>query len=331
MTQPPTEDRPGEFDIIREIFAPLSESQPGAFNLTDDAAILKAPPGTELVMTKDAMVSGVHFLASDDPGHIARKLLRVNLSDLAAMGATPMGYLLAAFWEQGTSIDWIRGFAEGLKQDQQAFSIGLLGGDTVTTSGPQSFSLTAIGNIPDQKVLRRKGARPGDLLVVSGNIGDGALGLKALRGELEFLDPEDLSFLADRYHLPQPRLTLGRALHDIASSCLDISDGLMADTGHICETSSLAAVLEVENVPLSMAAKNVLAHDKAYLTSILTGGDDYELAFTLPARFESRLPDLSTQAQTKLTPIGRMEEGTGVRAINNGVEMAVSTPGWRHF
>lgn len=331
MTQPPTQDSPGEFDIIRDIFAPLSEGQAGAFNLTDDAATLSAPPGTELVMTKDAMVSGVHFLAGDDPAQIARKLLRVNLSDLAAMGATPMGYLLATFWSHGTDPDWIRSFAEGLKQDQREFSIGLLGGDTVSTPGPLSLSLTAIGNVPNHKALRRNGAQPGDLLVVSGSIGDGALGLKALRGELEFLTPDDLSFLGDRYHLPQPRLALGAALRDLASSCIDISDGLVADIAHICDASSMAAVFDVENVPLSVAAAKVVVKDAEFLTAILTGGDDYELAFTIPEKFESRLPDLSKQTQTDLTCIGRMEAGSGVRARKGGAEMVLPTAGWRHF
>jgi thiamine-monophosphate kinase len=331
MTQPPTQDNPGEFDIIRDIFAPLSESQAGAYNLTDDAATLSAPPGTELVMTKDAMVSGVHFLASDEAGHIARKLLRVNLSDLAAMGATPMGYLLAAFWSHGTDPDWIRSFAEGLKRDQREFSIGLLGGDTVSTPGPLSLSLTAIGNVPIQQALRRNGAQPGDLLVVSGSIGDGALGLKALRGELEFLNPDDLSFLVDRYHLPQPRLALGTAIRDLASSCIDISDGLVADIAHICDASSMAAVFDVEKVPLSAAADKVVAKDAEFLTTILTGGDDYELAFTIPAAFESRLSDLSKQTQTELAYIGKIEAGSGVRVLKNGTAMALPTAGWRHF
>lgn len=331
MTRSPTEKRPGEFDIIQDIFSPLAQRQPGAFNLTDDAAILRPPTGTELVMTKDAMVSGVHFLASDDPGHIARKLLRVNLSDLAAMGAEPLGYLLATFWEQGMETDWIRAFAEGLEQDQQEFSIDLLGGDTVTTAGPLSFSLTAVGTTPIQKALRRNGAQPGDLLIVSGSIGDGALGLKALRGELDYLEPQDLSFLADCYHLPQPRLALGMALRDIASSCLDISDGLVADIAHIGDASEVAAVIDVEKLPLSIAAAKVMTHNAGHLASILTGGDDYELAFTMPAAAENRLSELSIQTKTGLTCIGRIEAGSGVHVLKNGEELALSATGWLHF
>jgi thiamine-monophosphate kinase len=331
MTRSPTEDTPGEFDIIREIFAPLSANEMGAFNLTDDAAILSPPPGTDLVMTKDAMVSGVHFFAEDEPGNIARKLLRVNLSDLAAMGATPMGYLLATFWEQGTDPNWIRDFAKGLEQDQQEYNVGLLGGDTVTTPGPLSLSLTAIGNVPIDKTLRRNGARAGDLIVVSGSIGDSALGLKVLRGELDFLSVADKTFLVDRYHLPQPRLTLGTALRGVASSCIDISDGLIADISHVSKASSALAIIEADMLPLSDAATAALTEDEELLTILLTGGDDYELAFTIPPKFQSRLSKLSEETQTRLTCIGRIEDGSGTNVLNKGTPLSLSASGWRHF
>ncbi|MEH6528116.1 MAG: AIR synthase-related protein, partial [Sneathiella sp.] len=193
------------------------------------------------------------------------------------------------------------------------------------------LSLTAIGSIPDGKTLRRNGAQAGDLLVVSGTIGDGALGLKVLRGELDFLDPKDLSFLADRYHLPQPRMALGTELRDLASSCIDISDGLMADIGHISDASSVAVSFDVDKVPFSRAATVALQNNTELLTILLTGGDDYELAFTIPPDYEDQLPELSSQTQTELTCIGRVEPGSGVRAFRNGTEMATSVTGWRHF
>ena len=330
-------DRPsdivlGEFELIAQILAPLAASMPGAFGLTDDAAVLGLDAGMELVLTKDAMVAGVHFREDDAPEDVARKLLRVNLSDLAAMGAAPVGYLLATFWPENLPSQWIRDFASGLKKDQAEFGIGLLGGDTVRTPGPLSLSLTAIGKAPSGKALRRQGARAGDLIVVSGSVGDGALGLLALEGRLAGLNDELRQHLADRYHLPSPRLALGAALIGEASACIDISDGLVADIGHICEVSKVAAVIEIDKVPLSGAASAALAADPSLVLSVLTGGDDYELAFTLPPERESRLGTLAKQTGTALTVIGRIEEGDGVRVVKpDGSLLPVSQAGWRHF
>jgi thiamine-monophosphate kinase len=331
MTRSPTEDTPGEFDIIRDVFAPLSANEIGAFNLTDDAATLSPPPGTEIVMTKDAMVSGVHFFTDDEPRKIAQKLLRVNLSDLAAMGATPMGYLLATFWEQGTDPDWIRDFAKGLEQDQEEFAIGLLGGDTVTTPGPLSLSLTAIGNVPLGQVLRRKGADVGDLIMVSGTVGDAALGLRIRNGELDFLASSDQQFLLDRYLLPQPRVALGTALRGVASSCIDISDGVVADISHLSESSSVQMVIDADQLPLSAAAKAAAKGKSDSLITLLTGGDDYELAFTIPPEKQDRLTVLAKQAGTDVKVIGRVAEGAGIRVLKNGQPVSVKAGGWRHF
>lgn len=325
-------DRRGEFELISDCFAPLAAAMPGADNLRNDAATFKCTPGHELVLTKDAMVAGVHFLEGDAPGDIARKLLRVNLSDLAAMGARPVGYLLATFWPADVTPGWIRAFADGLGKDQAEFSIGLLGGDTVRTSGPLSLSLTAIGEVREGRALFRHGAAAGDAVYVSGTIGDAALGLKVLRGELPDLAEEARDYLARRYHLPEPRLALGEALCGMASACADVSDGLLADIGHIADCSGLGAKIAVEALPLSAAARAALDADPTLIDLVLAGGDDYELVFTMPPAAEAGLRDLAVAAKIPLTRIGEMIEGAGVTAVlPDGTPHRIAGTGWRHF
>ncbi|MDF2781719.1 MAG: thiL, partial [Geminicoccaceae bacterium] len=265
----------GEFAFIAERLRPLAAGSPGALDLADDAALLDPPAGSELVLTKDAMVAGVHFLPDDPPGDIARKLLRVNLSDLAAMGAAPLGYLLALIRPKATAEDWLAEFCRGLAEDQATFGIGLLGGDTVSTPGPLALSLTALGHVPRGAALRRGGAKPGDDIWASGTLGDAALGLKVLQGELEAA-PAVGAQLVERYRLPQPRLALGQTLRGLASAALDVSDGLLADLGHILETSAVGAEIHAAALPLSPAARALPGVREA----ALAGGDDYELLFT---------------------------------------------------
>ncbi|MAZ01581.1 MAG: thiamine-phosphate kinase [Sneathiella sp.] len=332
MTEAETGNGNGEFALIDRLLKPLAAGTPAALDLTDDAAVLVLTPGQDLVLAKDAMVEGVHFLENDPAEAVARKLLRVNLSDLAAMGATPVGYLLATFWPEKLPRDWIEGFASGLQMDQEEFGIGLLGGDTVRTPGPLSLSLTAIGEVAAGKALRRNGAGEGDLIVVSGTLGDGALGLLALKGDLDTLEEEVRQALVRRYHLPQPRLGLGRLLTGKATACIDISDGPLADIGHIAEESSLGAVIEWKRVPLSDAARAAVAKDSHLRDVILTGGDDYELAFTLPPALEEELDQLARDSGITLTVIGRMTAGEGVRVVDeDGSDMPLKTRGWQHF
>ncbi|MDF2366472.1 thiamine-phosphate kinase [Sneathiella sp.] len=322
----------GEFALIDRILKPLAADTPAALGLTDDAAVLTPSKGKDLVLTKDAMVAGVHFFDSDLPGDIARKLLRVNLSDLAAMGAAPVGYFLATFWPEDLPRSWIEDFADGLALDQVEFAIGLMGGDTVRTPGPLSLSLTAIGEVATDKALRRNGAEEGDLIVVSGTIGDGALGLLAAREELSDLDTTDEEYLIDRYQLPEPRLALGQALVGRATSCIDISDGLIADIGHLTEESGLGAVIDWEKVPLSDAAEAALQSGKNLIEAILTGGDDYELAFTLPSARRDDLVKLAKEGGVKLTIVGEMVAGEGVRVKReDGSDMPLTARGWQHF
>lgn len=258
---------PAEFALIARHFRPLAGE--GALGLLDDAALLTPPPGRELVLAADAMVAGVHFLPDDPPETIGRKLLRVNLSDLAAMGADPLGYLLTIALPHGTPDSWLAAFTQGLALDQAEYGLSVLGGDTVSTPGPLCLSLTILGTVPPGQALRRAGARPGDELWVTGTIGDGHLGLAAARGTR----PDPDGYLAGRYRLPQPRLAIGRALRGVATACMDVSDGLVQDLGHLCRASGCGAVIQSGLVPRSAAAQG------ADIAALITGGDDYELLF----------------------------------------------------
>lgn len=319
----------GEFGLIADLLAPLAAE--GAFGLTDDAALLpELPAGQGWVMTKDAMVAGVHFLPDDPPDLIARKLLRVNLSDLAAMGAVPCGYLLACAWTPETTHGWIEGFVAGLAADQAEFVIGLYGGDTVSTPGPLTLSLTAFGTAPRQSLLRRNGAQAGDDVMVSGTLGDAALGLRVLQGTLDAA-PEHAAALAQRYRLPQPRTTLGPALVGLASAAQDVSDGLLADLGHIAHHSDVGMEVHLELLPLSVAARESLVERPDLAQLPLNGGDDYELVFTAPPAARERITETAAATGTPVTRIGRVVEGSGVSPFAAGRPLPVKGQGWQHF
>jgi thiamine-monophosphate kinase len=335
--QVPGKPKPGEFELIRRFFAPLARAQPGALGLIDDAALLEPTAGCELVITTDCVVAGVHFPEDEAAGLIARRLLRVNLSDLAAMGARPVGYLLDAAFPDSIDEDWLAVFASGLAADQKSYGISLLGGDTVATPGPLTLSVTALGEVRSGGALRRDAAKSGDRVFVSGTIGDGVLGLRVVKGGLAGLSAPHRDFLADRFHLPQPRVALGMALVGDerpvpAHAALDVSDGLVADLGHICNASGVAAVIEAVAVPLSDAARAALSDDPALLTTILTGGDDYELVFTAPSEAAATLAELSRSLDLPITEIGRIEGGAGVRVIDaDGRDLALPDGGYHHF
>jgi thiamine-monophosphate kinase len=316
---------PAEFGLIARHFAPLAGE--GALGLGDDAALLDPPPGRTLVLAADAMVSGVHFLPDDPPASIARKLLRVNLSDLAAMGAVPLAYLVTTAFPRGVAQDWIAGFASGLAADQAEFGVALLGGDTVATDGPASFSLTILGHVAPGTALRRLGACAGDDAWVSGSIGDGALGLLALTGRL----PPDAA-LADRYRLPRPRLALGQGLVGLARAAMDVSDGLLQDFGHLARAAGCAVELRAEAVPLSAPAGAALAADPALLARILAGGDDYELAFAADPADAEQVLAAGRAAGVPVTRIGRFLAGEGVRVLDaSGRTLELPGSGWSHF
>jgi thiamine-monophosphate kinase len=320
----------GEFGRIRQFFAPLAGL--GALDLTDDAALLDCPPGYHLVLTVDQAVEGVHFLPDDPPAFVAKKLLRRNLSDLAAMGATPRHYLLTSALPKSHDDEWVRRFAEGLTEDQHRFGVALLGGDSTSTSGPVVLTLTAIGQVAKDREIRRNGAKPGDRVWVSGTIGDAFLGLKVLRGGYEELAPEHRAALVARFQLPDPRTELGPRLAGIAHAMIDVSDGLLADLGHVCETSGVAAAVELAKLPLSAAARMVIDAEPAHHPLLAAGGDDYELLFTAPPEADEEVAALSDSLALPITKIGAIEVGEGLRLLDaDGVPIATASAGWRHF
>jgi thiamine-monophosphate kinase len=316
----------GEFEFIARRLRPLATAR-GALGLTDDAALLDPSPDRQLVLTKDAMVAGVHFLPDDPPEQIAQKLLRVNLSDLAAMGAAPLGYLLALARSGDIADGWLAAFCAGLAADNAAFGISLFGGDTVATSGPLTLSLTAIGEVPKGAALLRRGAKPGDDVWVSGTLGDGASGLKVLQGELAVAE-DARGNLIERYRLPRPRLALGQALRGIASAAIDISDGLVADLGHILELSEVGAELRADALPLSAAARDL----PGVRDAALSGGDDYELLFTAPPERRADIEELARRLGLPLTRIGAIHADPGLHVLDEkGQELLVRKSGWQHF
>jgi len=311
---------PDEFSRIADYFAPLAGAE--GLGLLDDAAVFTPPAGRELVLTVDQMLEGVHFLTGDPPDLIARKLLRRNLSDLAAMAATPFGYLLTTALPPGTGEDWLAAFSEGLKRDQQEFGIRLFGGDSSSAMHQISLTATLIGHVAPGAALRRNGAKAGDEIWVTGTIGDAALGLMARRGAL--LDAT--GFLTNRSMLPSPRV--GLALSGIVNAAIDVSDGLLQDIGHICRASGVAALIDEALIPVSPEAA---AFGRGMLEARLTDGDDYELVLAVPKAHE---PTLRTACgDVPVTRIGTFVEGEARVTVRDdaGQPLTFSKQGWRHF
>ena len=330
----PRKWRAGEFELIERYFAPLAAKAQGTFGLHNDAAVLPVSAGERLIATVDTMIQGRHFLDCP-PDLVARKLLRVNLSDLAAMGAEAFGYLLASAWPLDIEEEWIARFSEGLAADQDIFGVALYGGDTTGTPGPMTLSLTAFGRVAaGERVLDRGSVQAGDDFYVTGTIGDAWLGLQALRGALDALDAPSRDALVGRYRLPEPRMAAGRALltEGIARSALDVSDGLAADLGHLLDASGVGAEIDLEAVPVSAAARAALAVLDAPPQALLGGGDDYELLFAAAPDKRSAVAALSQRLGLPVARIGqaRREEGLIVRR-GDGAEVPLEKPGWTHF
>jgi thiamine-monophosphate kinase len=324
-------NRPGEFALIAELFVPLATA-PGAFCLSDDAAIVMPPPGHDLVVTADTLVEGVHFFASDPPDLIAQKALRVNLSDLAAKGCVPAGYLLALSLPSQIEMPWLRAFASGLATTQRDFGISLLGGDTTATPGPLSITVTAFGQVPAGAMLRRSGAHAGDVVLVSGTIGDAGGGLACLRGEGVGLSDVDREFLVHRFRRPEPRLALGQALIGLASASIDISDGLLADLRHLADTSSARIEIDAARVPLSPALAALWPDETDRIIRAATAGDDYELAFAVPPENCAAVVRSAGRSGIPIAQIGVVKRGKGVTLRDStGRPIPVSRPGYVHF
>ena len=321
--------RRGEFELIAALFRLLSKGAPGAFGLTDDAALIDVSPGHQLVTTVDTLIAGVHFRSDDPPELIARKALRVNLSDLAAKGAKPTGFLHALALNTETGDAFLERYAAGLAADVDEFAVPLLGGDTTSGPGPLAITITAFGEVKTGTMLLRSGAQPGDVLCVTGTIGDGALGLACLNGTLTL--PTDVTnSLIERYRVPRPRLAAGAALAGLATACLDISDGLVADVGHIAETSHVGAEIDRDRIPLSPGARAALKKNPELWELVLGGGDDYELAFAVPAVRAADLPALAKQLGLSLTPIGSFDAGGTVNVTVKGKPVQIARSGYRH-
>ena len=330
MTRRPI--RTGEFETIGKYFAPLSQGFAGAHDLTDDTASLLIGDGNEAVITLDTMVSGVHFFPADPPDLIARKLLRVNLSDLASAGATPRTYFLSLSLPSSIIDSWISAFAGGLAADQVTFGIVLGGGDTTSTPGPLTLSLTAIGEAPRGQAISRAGARPGQDVYVSGTIGDAALALALIQSSSVEQALRDAPALVARYRLPEPRVSLGTSLRGLATAAIDVSDGLVADLGHICRTSAVGAEVEASIVPLSPEAQNLLSKRSDLSERVFAGGDDYELLFTARPEDAENLSAISEKLHVPLTRIGRTIEGDSpVLVSESGKKINLAGAGWRHF
>lgn len=328
--------RPGEFELIKRYFAPLAKD-PGSLGLSDDAAVFSPRQGYDLVLTKDLLAADVHFFADDAPEAIAAKSLRVNLSDLAAKGARPRGYLLGLALPSNWNAGWLERFCGGLAADQAAYGIDLFGGDTIGSGNGLLVSITAIGEVPSGRAVRRSGARPGDRVFVSGTIGDAAAGLKA-RLDKKFgpdkgVGPAEMSHILDRYLLPRPRTDLADAIASHASAAMDVSDGLFADAAHMASASGVDIVIDIDKVPLSAALAQLKENAPTDLPDYLNGGDDFEILACVPDETAEVFETAARAAGCPVIRIGSVEAGQGnVRVERSGQPCITdSARGFRHF
>ena len=330
MTKPTTPPL-GEFERIARFFAPLAG--PGALNLRDDVALIDGPAGEQYVLTTDTIIEGVDYFPDDRPFQVAQKLLRVNLSDLAAKGATPFGYLLTTALPTSHGDAWLAEFAQGLAADQKEFGMVLLGGDSSFTPGPPTLSATLIGRIASGKAILRSGAKEGDILYVSGTLGDAALGLAVRKAALGApLSAEHRDYLVDRYRLPRPRVVLGQKLVGIASAMIDISDGFLADLGHLCAASKLSTRIPADKLPLSPAARAAIASNPNFNSAVIAGGDDYELLFSAAPQRARDVGAAMREAGITVVALGSMAQGEGAVLLGpDGQPVTVEKAGYAHF
>ncbi len=321
---------PDEFEIIEDLFAPLAG--PEGLGLKDDAAVMQPRAGYDLVITKDAIAAGRHYLPGDPPDTIAKKLLRVNLSDLATKGAKPLGYLLSCAWSETTDLEWMRAFAAGLAEDQRLYDVRLWGGDTIKVAGPSVFSLTAIGEVPQGQMITRTGAQAGDDLWVTGTVGDAALGLKVAQGKYEASAERERDYLISRYQVPEPPVAFGRELHGIATTAVDVSDGLLGDLAHVCQQSGVGAVIERQRIPLSAAMEQHLVSDTAGWQLVFGGGDDYQILFAAPSDCRQQIMDLAAAQNVQVFRIGSVTQEKRMAVLDEvGQPIDAAPAGFTHF
>lgn len=329
-------ERPHEFALIKRFFAPLA-TDPGSLDLVDDAAVFTTRPGFDLVLTKDVLAAGVHFFADDPPDAIAQKALRVNLSDLAAKGANPKGYLLGLALPENWTVDWLEGFCAGLASDQSQFGVVLLGGDTIRSGNGLQVSITAIGEVPEGRAVRRSGAGAGDVLYVTGTLGDGAGGLKVrldddFAGKLN-LENGELAHLLGRYLRPEPRVGFAEIVRDFGSASMDVSDGLVADASHLARASGVDFELDLARIPLSSALATIRQTDSDVFAKLINGGDDYEILVCVPQAKVEAFEAAVLPLDYAVTRIGTAANGEGrVVVRNDGNDLDPETiAGFRHF
>jgi thiamine-monophosphate kinase len=320
-----------EDKLIARFFAPIA-THPGALGLSDDCAFLAPPAGCDLVLKTDAVIAGVHFFPDDAAQTIAGKALRVNLSDLAAKGAKPLGFLLSLALPKDVTDTWLANFAEGLRSDAVLYGCPLFGGDTDRTPGPLTVSIAMIGAVPQGTMVRRAGAKPDDRVFVTGTVGDAALGLALRKGKEVNLADAQRQHLIARYLLPQPRTALAEAIRTHASAAMDVSDGLAGDFAKLARASQVAADIEIARVPLSEAARAMIAADPALLEAALTGGDDYEIICTVPPARADAFRAAAAAAKVAVTEIGTVEAGEGARFLDaSGQALAFAHASFSHF
>jgi thiamine-monophosphate kinase len=329
-----TEDS-GEDRLIARYFKPLA-THPAALGLVDDAAALTPPPGYDLVLKTDAIVGGIHFFPDDPPGLVAQKALRVNLSDVAAKGANPLGFLLSIALPKSVDETWLAGFSEGLAADVRRYACPLLGGDTVRSPEVVMVSVAVIGTLPQGTMTKRSGAQAGDHVVVTGTIGDAALGLQLRRhaghASRWRLPDDQQQHLRQRYLLPEPRTAMADVVRAHASGAMDVSDGLAGDLAKLCRASAMSATIDAARVPMSQAARTALAVEPALMQTILTGGDDYEILATVPAAKLDAMRSAAAATGVALTEIGTIVEGKAApEFLLHGQPLKFAQRSFSHF
>lgn len=333
MTSAPIKD---EGDLIGTYLAPLARGHAGALGLADDCAVLTPRPGTDLVLTTDAIAAGVHFMPDDRPEDIGWKALAVNVSDLAAKGAVPRVYQMALSFPEAPTGDVMAGLAAGLSEAQDAFGIVLSGGDTDRRPGPMTVTIIAIGEVPSGRMVLRSGARPGDRIFVSGTLGEAAFGLKLRRDDADaarwpLIDTERQGLIA-RYLRPRPRLDLRHPLMTWATAAMDLSDGLAKDLGRMAALCGVGADVEIARLPLSPAARKITTADPLAIEGVLAGGDDYEILFTVTPADVAEVEAWSAKTGIALTEIGEMtSENTVTLRDAAGKRFPLLMTGWDHF
>ncbi len=324
----------GEDALIARFFKPIA-TDAGAFGLIDDAAVLKAL-GEDIVVTTDAIVEGVHYLQGDPAETVARKALRTNLSDLAAKGAIPAGFVLTLALRAADG-SWLEPFARALGEDARSFACPLLGGDTVSTPGPVTISIAAFGRVPEGKMVRRSGAKPGDRVMVSGTIGDAALGLDILKmgavAKALSDNPKGGEALIARYRVPQPRNALARAVREYANAAIDVSDGLAGDLAKLCAASGVTAVIDTPAIPTSATATGLLSRGAVGIETLIAGGDDYEILCSVPEAAAGAFAEAARRAGVAVTDIGTIMAGEGLPRFldREGRELTLSRLSHSHF